>query len=291
MDGLNFIGNFVQAEFPIVIELWDKFVTRPLQNPPWKVLMWFVIVAIAGGILLTLVPLRVLHYVHGTHFTKVLPVLRRVGLVRTVTDTFYMFLVVKLRILWVIVSMLWQLMLLPLVVMNRAFGSLARIRLIVLLATVPALLLYYTGAAYRIFAEYFLDGAGGPNSTRLSARTLGRVSLGVTALMIGFIIVAYIKMPVLYMFCFDTISPLTMVITVIAIALYVHLSMVIYIDNVLAGRAGTKKVRVRDLTAKQVELTVIVTCAMVFGLFLLMASNPGVFAREGLLTPRLIALE
>lgn len=302
LDILDSLGNFVAGEFPFLFRLYDKLVVKTLQKPPAKAIFWLVFIALTVGVLVTFAPLRVLHWVNGTHWTKVLPLVQRIPAVRKIVDTVYMFLVTKLQIIYIILRALVNLALLPVNVFIRAFGSLERVRLIILLVVMPPLLLKGTYLCVDLIKEYFLTPSGSPTgspsgspvnvgSTAPNAKAQGRVALFVTAVMVIFVIASYNKSYVVYMFCFGSIGPMAMVLMLLAGALYVHLSLVIYVDNVLGGRIVTKKVRRKDLAAKQMEMTMVVMGAMVIGLFLLMGCNPGAFARRNLLTPRLIALE
>lgn len=292
MEFLNAFGNFVYSEFPFVDRWYQKLVVKPLQRPLWKIVRWVLLAAIVLGLAATFAPLPMLNFIHGHHWLKVLPIVRRVPIVRKVADFMYMFFNLKLKFVYVAARIIWRLVWLPLTVLMRAFGSIEKLRIIIVFTLLPAIMIRYAIPVINWILKELFRIERFSVGTSADPKSMAQLSMGVNAVIVAFAIWAYLRAPALYAFCYDTISPMTVVVTMVVIALYVQLSLIVFVDNVKAGRIPDKvKLTRTDMSKKQVELTLTVTSAAVVGLFLLRGANPGAFMRGNLLSPRLCAIE
>jgi hypothetical protein len=290
MDGF---ANFLADELPFLVKWYDRYVIAPLQRPSKDLLKWIIAGVLGVGVVATFSPLILVNFVNSHHWIKVTPILSKIGFVRIVVDWLYSFMITKLKLLYLLFRFMWTVMLLPLTILNMAFGSLNRIRVIILLSVTPALALKYSNKGLTWLDKVISSSTGfrimGAKSL---SKNMGAVSIVVYALLVVITILTYYKLPLTYTFCYDILTLRTVVMMLFVIAVYVQMSLIVYEDNIKAGRLmGRTKVTPKDMAAKQIELTVVVTSAAVCGVFLLMGLNPGAFAREHLLSHRMVAIE
>jgi len=298
----NPVFKFIETEVPFVGKLVRAFL-NVLKKPPLKQLAFLVALSLFVGILLTFLPLKAINYLHGTHWTKVIPLVMALPPVRMILDSIYLFLVRKLKLIYILLKLVIILAIFPLLILYKAFANLSRVRVIVVLTMAPPLLasifLKIYDFALMLINELkdSINGTFDNNKQYNKKEEKSSLIMWLTSLsfvvLILFAVLARRKYPVLFTFCFDQLQLSSVVMLIIAVAIYVQLSMIVYIDNARAGRSRLSVANLtrQSLSRKSFELSVIVTFACITTLYLAMSMNPGYFARSLLTDHRAIALE
>lgn len=304
----NDVFKFFEQEVPLGGKA-VRYVIRLLQKPPMQILKGIVAIALFVGVALSLMPLGAVHYLNGLHWSKGVPFLMALPPLRLLMDGIYTFLIRKLKVVYIILKLMILLAVFPIVLIMAAFASLARIRVIIILCIAQPIISQIVAWLIRFLGPMWSDIV---SSVRSSAEDSGASRAGgavaatnkttrrmILQSVISFVVLLFTivylhrRRPTIYEFCFDVIDVRTLVMLVFAIAIYMQISMVVYIDSVRAGRVqtGSTILTQRQIDKKSREMTIVVTFACVAALYLTMAMNPGYFARYALIEPRMIYLE
>jgi hypothetical protein len=273
------VEELVYNETPGIVKLYRKLVIKTLQKPIQKVLRYLLWVALVVGIVVTFTPMRILHYFNSFHWTKIAPLFMNRGgwnVWRGFYDWFYMILVERLRIVYIILKIAVSLVLLPIVIAYRIFGNINRVRVIIIMTALPQLLAFLatlTASLFKVREKY--------NNRIRYNNIISLFSYGFIAL---FAVISHRNMPGVYRFMFDTLSPMGVFMMCLAIWTYVSMSLVIYVDSYRDKSSGD--IGKRELINRRKHLTVAATSALVIGVYLVMASNPPFFERMSLMDPR-----
>jgi hypothetical protein len=105
-------------------------------------------------------------------------------------------------------------------------------------------------------------------------------------------VTTYRNNPTLFDFCFHQFTPSAVVAMLLSSGVFVHLAMVVYIENRSAGRPARRgKAPVKDLAKKHKEITIVSLCAIVVGAMFMRQWNAGYVERAALMNARFYALE
>lgn len=280
---------FIENELPFVGKFTRRIV-KILQKPPKRQIKIIVLVVLVSCVLISLLPLNFVNYINGVHWTKGVPLMMSLPPVRKCLDYFYLLLIRKLKLIYMMGKFMLMIMLFPFILFLSAFANLSRIRVMIILCFAQVLISQLLSLIIR---------NGGNDATGTIAYTNKMVKMEVVrssisfALFIGLAVYLYKRHPMLYQFCFDTIDVRTLAMLMLAIAIYIQVSIIMYVDSATAGRItnGGSAPSKQALRKKTNETTVIVTFACVVGLYLTMAMNPGYFSKLMLIEPDGIVLE
>ena len=297
----NEVGRFLDAELPWVTSMLRKGIDL-VKHPPMKQVKIISAVALALGVIVSFLPVRTLHYLNGTHWSKLYGLFMDRRLVRMVVDGIHRVLCERFPLLYLLIKLAFAIALFPVVILWKAFGNLSRVRVVVILATTPGILSWVVFRALASFQPTTRDAAGAEDGLSAEAAPPKRSSSKVTvlqamlpfALMIAFAVYLDKRHQVIYRFCFDEIKLRALVFMLVAIAVYVQLSTIVYVDLATAGRvAGAPETAAsaKEVEQKTRQMTVLATLAAVVGTYLTMAMNPGYFARFDLVSPAAVKLE
>lgn len=266
----------------------DKLVLQPLQRDPERLLKYVVKVALVVGIVMSLLPMPVLNWLRGVHWTKVYPLVYSIQSIRSTRDFVYAVLVTRLSFIYNILHLAWMLAVFPLTLLKRLFGDLNRLRTIIVMVSAPLIVLMTVRKIHdRLWVKRMRRKSLFADVT--STRGLLLMTVLTSILFMLFIILAYLKFPTLYMFCFDDLSPETAIMLHLASAFYTHMAVLLLVDSIRAGRR--EGYGPNDVKKKQETLGAIVAAATIMSYYALASINRGYFARTMMLDSRLCALE
>jgi hypothetical protein len=293
------IFRFVDKNIPYAGKLLRELLTL-VKKPPMKQIAIVASLALCVGVLLSLLPLKVINYLHGTHWTKIFPVVMAFPPVRIAIDSIYMFLVRKIKLVYLVLKLAVVVAIFPFLLLYTAFANLSRVRVMVIMCMAQPIISKLLTIALDFILEVINDlKSDDVNQTTSMVKGNGAAKFVLWITSISFVVfilfAIYIneKEPVLYMFCFDQLHIRSVVSVIVAVAIYVQLSLIVYID---ATRAGLAREQIRAASRKQFarkaqQLTIMTNLACIATLYLAMSMNPGYFARAMLLDPRAIAIE
>lgn len=300
--GLLFLAlSYVPLDFSngYSSKLYDKYVVKTLRKPFKRTLYIILWIIIGISMFMSLSPLPVVHFVYSMRDYKVWTKLMRIQLIRSIADGFYTYVMEKaiIKLIYTLIVLMILLATLPFTLAMQILANLDYMRVLAVLVYGPVLIMQ----GLRKAVGLTIAGDGEEQDTSSAAYKFVKAtknkdllisSLISYAVVIVLAVTTYRSNPTLYDFCFHRFTPSAVAAMLLASGVFVHLAMVVYVEDQNAGRPARRgKAPVKDLAKKHKEMTIVSLCAIVVGAMFMRQWNAAYVERVALMNARFYALE